>query len=91
MFHTGLQRAANQDDRAAKYKAYVRSALENPNVVGCHWFCYMDQPNTGRGSDEENYQIGFVDGADTPYPEIVQAAREITTQMYQIRAEAPVP
>jgi hypothetical protein len=84
MFHTGLRRTDNQKDRADKYADYVRSALRNPYIVGTHWFQYLDQPTTGRG-DGENYQIGFVDICDKPYPEIVQAAREIGHSMYEYR------
>lgn len=84
LFHTGLRSTENQQDRADKYAAYVRSALRNPCVVGAHWFQYVDQPTTGRG-DGENYQIGFVDICDTPYPEIVRAAREIGRSMYEYR------
>jgi hypothetical protein len=86
MFHTGLRRAENQKDRAEKYAAYVRGALRNPYIIGTHWFQYLDQPTTGRG-DGENYQIGFVDICDKPYPEIVQAAREIGNSMYEYRFE----
>ncbi|MCL5279387.1 MAG: beta-galactosidase [Planctomycetes bacterium] len=86
LFHTGLRRAENQKDRAEKYTAYVRGALRNPYIVGTHWFQYLDQPTTGRG-DGENYQIGFVDICDKPYPEIVQAAREVGNSMYEYRFE----
>jgi len=84
MFHTGLRRAESQQDRANKYKNYVQSAMRNPFLVGTHWFQYKDQPTTGRG-DGENYQIGFVDICDTPYPEIVQAARDVAGSMYEYR------
>jgi hypothetical protein len=84
MFHTGLRRAESQQDRADKYKSYVKSALRNPAIVGTHWFQYKDQPTTGRG-DGENYQIGFVDICDTPHPEIVQAAREVALSIYGYR------
>jgi agarase len=42
----------------------------------------MDQPATGRGLDGENYQIGFLDICDTPYPEIITASREIGKELY---------
>jgi hypothetical protein len=84
MFHTGLRKTDNQRDRAGKYADYVQSALRNPYLVGTHWFQYLDQPTTGRG-DGENYQIGFVDICDRPYPEIVQAARDIGNAMYEYR------
>ncbi len=87
MFHTGLKKTANQQDRADKYKSYVQGALRNPYIVGTHWFQYKDQATTGRG-DGENYQIGFVDVCDTPYPEIVAASREVGYGLYQYRLEA---
>ena len=84
MFHPGLKRAADQQDRADKYTEYVRGALRNPYIVGTHWFQYQDQPTTGRG-DGENYQIGFVDIADTPYPETIAASQDIGRTMYEYR------
>lgn len=87
MFHTGLRKTANQQDRAAKYKEYVQGALRNPFIVGTHWFQYTDQPTTGRG-DGENYQIGFVDICDRPYPETIQACREIGNGLYEYRLNA---
>ncbi|MEN6426374.1 MAG: beta-galactosidase [Phycisphaerales bacterium] len=84
LFHTGLRRTESQEDRAAKYRSYLESALRNPCIVGTHWFQYKDQPTTGRG-DGENYQIGFVDICDTPYPEIVKAARDVGYSMYERR------
>jgi hypothetical protein len=35
--------------------------------------------------DEENYQIGLVDIADTPYQETVAACRRVAERMYQLR------
>ncbi len=88
LFHTGLRKTENQKDRADKYAAYVRGALRNPYIVGTHWFQYTDQPTTGR-SDGENYQIGFVDICDRPYPEIIQAARAVGNSMYEYRFDEP--
>jgi len=84
MFHPGLKITASQEDRAATYKRYVQGALENPFIVGTHWFQYKDQPTTGR-SDGENYQIGFVDICDTPYPETISVCREVGYGMYDYR------
>ncbi|MHC4741000.1 MAG: beta-galactosidase [Planctomycetota bacterium] len=84
MFHTGLRKTIDQEDRAAKYKSYVEGALRNPYIVGTHWFQYKDQATTGRG-DGENYQIGFIDICDRPYPEIVKACREVGYGMYEYR------
>jgi hypothetical protein len=84
MFHTGLVKTASQQERADAYRAYVRSALENPLIVGTHWFQFADQATTGRG-DGENYQIGFLDVCDTPYGETIAASREIGAEMYWLR------
>lgn len=85
MFWTGGSPASDQQDRAKLLKQYIRSGLENPAVVGVHWFIYSSQPVTGRG-DGENGQIGLVDICDTPYPETVTALREINRRLYEIRA-----
>lgn len=66
--HTGLRAASNQRQRARLFEHFVSQALEDDYVVGAHWFQYLDQPYTAR-SDGENYQIGFVDICDRPYPE----------------------
>ncbi len=86
MMHTGLMAVENQRARAKAYENYVLDALEHPQMVGCHWFQYQDQPTTGRGLDGENYQIGFVDVADTPYPEMTAASRRLAERMYPTRA-----
>lgn len=87
MFHTGLVPVADQKARAAAYARYVGAALEDPRLVGVHWFQYRDQAFTGR-NDSECYQIGFVNVADAPYPEMVEAAREIARTMYVRRSSA---
>lgn len=85
LLHTGLRGVSNQRQRAYAYEHYVTQALRHPNIVGTHWFQYRDQSVTGRG-DGENYQIGFVDVCDTPYPEIIEASRRIGRNMYRIRS-----
>ncbi len=88
MFHTGLVAAANQEERASLYAAYVQSVVEHPAFVGCHWFQYIDEPITGRWFDGENYNIGFLDVTDTPYPELVEAAQQAHAAAYQRRRAA---
>jgi hypothetical protein len=87
MFHTGLVKTASQQERAAAYKSYVLGALAHPSFIGTHWFQFSDQSTTGRG-DGENYQIGLVDICDTPYPETIQAVREVGYGMYKYRLAA---
>jgi hypothetical protein len=82
--HTGLRSVKDQEQRAEAYFSYVEGALQNPNIVGVHWFQYGDQAYTGR-FDGENYQIGFVDICDYPYWETIRAAREVGYTLYQTR------
>ena len=86
MFHTGLVPVASQEERAKAYKDYVQGALRHPQFVGTHWFKYSDEPATGRALDEENYQIGLVDGCDTPYPETIAVLREVGHGLYRTRS-----
>lgn len=85
LHHPGLTHAANQADRARMYKAYMESVTTNPYLVGAHWFQYVDSPLAGRAFDGENYNVGFVSSTDIPYPEMVEAARDIMRDIYPKR------
>jgi hypothetical protein len=87
MFHHSLIRVENQKERGEAYAAYVRSALEHPNIVGTHWHQFSDQATTGR-FDGENLQVGFTDICDNPYYETIDGIRSVGYNMYQIRSEA---
>jgi hypothetical protein len=91
LFHTGLVPVTDQHARAQAYRAYLEGALRNPAFVGCHWFQYEDEPVTGRVYDGENYQIGFVDVADTPYRETIAASRAVGAELYRYRLNHPAP
>ena len=84
LFHTGLVATRDQNERAKCYRSFVNACLDHPRFVGTHWFQWQDQALTGR-FDGENYQIGFVTVTDTPYPELVAAARDIGATMYRRR------
>ncbi len=81
----GLWPVGDQVQRSRSYVAYVLSGLKHPNIVGTHWFAFPDQSAAGRPG--ENYQIGFVDVTDTPYPEITQASHAMADRMYEIGAD----
>ncbi len=84
MFHPGLVKTANQEERAACYADYVESSLRHPNIIGTHWHQFSDQATTGR-FDGENFQVGFTDICDTPYEETIAKIREVGYNMYEIR------
>jgi hypothetical protein len=86
MFHTGLVPSEDQADRARMYQEYIRSVVDHPLMVGCHYFKYADEPLTGRPGDGENYNIGIVSVTDTPYPEFVEAAKVVHAEAYRRRA-----
>lgn len=81
----GLCTAMDIEHAAGLFRSYATEAVKNPLIVGAHWFKISDQPLTGR-RDGENYRIGFVDVADTPYPEMVKACRALAEGMYPLRA-----
>ena len=75
-----------EKQRADCYWYYVAGALENPLIVGTHWFQFLDQPLTGR-PDGENYPIGFLDVTDTPYDELTKVTRELGDNLYARRLQ----
>ena len=87
-FHPGLIKLASQAERGKAYVQYVSSALRHPNVVGVHWHQFGDQATTGR-FDGEDFQVGFVDCCDTPYPETIAGIREVGYNLYEIRSGKP--
>ncbi|MEZ9310983.1 beta-galactosidase [Vibrio sp. 10N.286.49.F3] len=85
MFHPGGINGESQQWRADMFKHYMKSIANNPYFVGAHWFQYLDSPVTGRAWDGENYNNGFVTITDTPYQELVDAAKEFHTSLYERR------
>jgi hypothetical protein len=70
----GLVQAMTQAERGVAYSYYVENAAAHPAIIGTHWYQWIDQPATGR-RDGENYNIGWIDVTDRPYPELVAAAK----------------
>jgi hypothetical protein len=88
---SGLVQAASQEERGVAYRYYVETCAGHPSLVGTHWFQWVDQPATGR-NDGENYNIGYVDVTDRPYPELVEAARTTHARLLDVHSgkEPPV-
>jgi hypothetical protein len=70
--------------RVKEMTQYLQHAIVHPNLVGAHFFQYRDQPLSGRPDGEATLR-GFVNIADTPNFELVQANREIAAQLYEGR------
>ena len=77
-----------QQDRAERYEAYMRAALEIPQVVGAHWFQHADQPAGGR-FDGENSNFGIVDIDDEPYEPLVDRMRLISRDLHSRGRRSP--
>lgn len=86
----GLVQAMNQTERGVAYSYYVENAAAHPAIVGAHWYQWIDQPATGR-RDGENYNIGWIDVTDRPYPELVAAARATHAKLDALHAGRLVP
>lgn len=85
MFHPGPISGESQQWRGDMFKHYMQSIVDNPYFVGAHWFQYLDSPVTGRAWDGENYNNGFVTVTDTPYQELVDAAKQFHASLYESR------
>jgi hypothetical protein len=81
----GLVQAMNQTERGVAYSYYVEHAAEHPAIIGTHWYQWIDQPATGR-RDGENYNIGWIDVTDRPYPELVAAAKATHAKLDDIHS-----
>jgi hypothetical protein len=79
--------ALTEQRRADSYWYYLTTALDNPQIVGTHWFQYLDQSLTGRG-DNENFPIGFLDVTDTPYDALTKVTCDLGNIMYTRRLES---
>lgn len=86
----GLVQAMNQSERGVAYSYYVEHAAAHPAIVGTHWYQWVDEPVTGR-FDGENYQIGWIDVTDRPYPELVAAAKATHARIEDIHAGRIAP
>ena len=87
LLQPGLRYAADQNERAELFGYYLSGAVENPYIIGAHWFQLVDQSVAGRG-DGENYQAGFLTVGDEPQKEMIDKSREIGYKMYKMRLDS---
>ena len=80
----GLLEVPDAARAAEAYKKYMVSAIENPHIVGAHWFQWFDCFVTGRG-DGANATCGFVSTLDTPDYALTDACRDISSNLYENR------
>jgi autotransporter-associated beta strand protein len=80
----GKEKPMTPSQRADVMVNYLNHALRLPNLVGAHFFQYRDQPISGR-PDGEAVLRGFVNIADTPNFELIQANRRVAFRLYETR------
>ncbi len=87
---TGIQGALNQVERGKAYRYYVEQGYVRPELIGIHYFQWIDQPVFGR-FDGENYNIGIVDICNRPYEEFTRAVTLTNGRIYEIAVGVAKP
>ncbi|MEP6627640.1 MAG: hypothetical protein ABJA32_06625 [Ginsengibacter sp.] len=80
---TGIIGVLNQNERAKAYRNYIEQGFARPELIGMHYFQWIDQPFYGR-FDGENYNIGIVDQSNVPYPELTRAMTITNERIYKV-------
>jgi hypothetical protein len=75
-FWGGVAEVYNEQERGPAYDHFMTRALDEPLIVGAHWFQYLDQPVTGRLLDGENGHLGLVAITDRPWDTFVERVRQ---------------
>ncbi|WP_373060132.1 hypothetical protein [Zunongwangia sp. H14] len=87
---TGITGVFTQEDRGKAYRNYVEEGFSRPELIGMHYFQWIDQPIYGR-FDGENYNIGVVDMNNLPYPELTEAMTITNERIYRIGTDEVEP
>ncbi|MDR0431265.1 MAG: beta-galactosidase [Tannerellaceae bacterium] len=87
---TGIIGVLSQEDRAAAFRNYIEQGFARPELVGMHYFQWVDQPYYGR-FDGENYNIGIVSSTGVPYPELTEAMKLTNERIYKVASGEAEP
>jgi hypothetical protein len=87
---TGITAVISQDERGAAYRNYIEQGFSRPELIGMHYFQWVDQPYYGR-FDGENYNIGIVTIQNLSYPELTQAMRITNERIYKVGSGSEEP
>jgi hypothetical protein len=87
---TGLRGMANQEERGHFYSWYIEHGAAIPELVGAHYFQWMDQPALGR-FDGEACNIGLIDTCFKPHTAMLESARRTHERLYEVAAGAIPP
>lgn len=87
---TGIIGVLSQGDRADAYRNYIEQGFSRPELIGMHYFQWIDQPFYGR-FDGENYNIGIVDITNQPYEELTKAMTITNERIYEVGSDQTIP
>jgi hypothetical protein len=74
-----------QEDRARYYQHFVLGALELKNVIGYHWFKYLDDPCESAALDSAGgANKGMFDVQGKPYVPLLNRARAVNREVYPL-------
>jgi hypothetical protein len=80
-----VHKVRDQAERGKAYSYYVENSAADPYIIGSHWFQMVDDLPTGRPSDEERLNYGFINVIDLPYQDLVRAARQTHRKLYDLK------
>lgn len=74
-----------QEDRARYYQHFALGALETRNIVGWHFFKYLDDPKESVALDSAGgANKGLCDIDGRPYPPLLRRARAVNREAYPL-------
>jgi hypothetical protein len=90
LFYWG-HKVRDRAERGKAYRYYVEHSAANQHIIGTHWFQLVDDLPTGRPSDQERLNYGFINVIDLPYPELIDAARQTHKRIYPLKYGKAAP
>ncbi|WP_219918799.1 beta-galactosidase [Rhodanobacter sp. PCA2] len=86
-FGKGVVSVEHEAQRGEAYARFLQAAAADPDIVGTHWFEYVDEPVTGRLLDGENGHFSLVGITDIPFAGFVESVRKTNLELR--RATSP--
>jgi hypothetical protein len=80
-----VHKVRDYQERGKAYIYYVENSAADPHIIGTHWFQMVDDLPTGRPSDQERLNYGFINVIDLPYKDLVEAARDTHGKIYDLK------
>lgn len=76
-----------QTARARALEQYIMALLKNTNIVGYHWFQYVDYPFEGRNNDGVAANFGLVKIDDEPWEKLAETFQKVNLKAESIHSK----